>query len=211
MIYRVDDIIRDVRVCLDENRRGDDLFAERDVDTLELDVIIASHIEEGARRVVEVASVDKIHNGHSFMDAAVVEHEDGSGSVALPDDFMRLLSFRMGDWVRTLHGAITADAPEYEVQQSRFGVRGCPERPVCAYVVTDEGKRLEYYTTQERPARMVRASYAAYPRLDEGDESIDLSEDLYVASVYMIAALTLITLGDGQKAQSLMEILKPLI
>ena len=46
MIFRVNKIIKDVRVCMDENRTDTALIADSDEETLRLDEVIKSKILE---------------------------------------------------------------------------------------------------------------------------------------------------------------------
>ena len=70
MIYLVDRIVRDVRVCLDENRTGEALLTEGDAETLTLDEIIRSKIVEGVERVHCAAPYPLLEQGHNFEGAA---------------------------------------------------------------------------------------------------------------------------------------------
>lgn len=51
MIYRVGDIERDVREALDENNASASFLDEEDAETLQLNELIRSKIEEGVRMV----------------------------------------------------------------------------------------------------------------------------------------------------------------
>ena len=203
MIYKVSDIVRDVRIALDQNMKGDQLLLTGDIDTLSLDEIIRSKIVEGVRRVEIEAPTHLLEEGHTFGDAVFWgEHE--SGWVLLPDDFMRLIAFRMNDWERTVYSAISVDDDEYAKQSSRYkGIRGNIQQPVCAIVTRQEGKALEFYSCKDKTAQVVRASYIPYPCIDENG-GVDISERCHTSVIYRIASLVLLTYGDAEKA-SIME------
>ena len=201
MVYRIDRIIRDVRVAIDQNTADRQLEDLGDRETLELNETIGSKIKEGARSVLTVASPRFLEEGH-ILDGGVCHGKNGSGWILLPDDFMRLLAFRMSDWERTLYEAITPDDPLYELQSSRYGgIRGNPQKPVCAIVNRQEGKALEFYSCRSNDAYMALGLYLPYPTVRNG--SIDISERCYEAVVYMTAALTLTTYGETERAQAL--------
>ena len=207
MVYKSSDIIRDVRVAIDQNMTSDRLIAGEDVETLSLDEIIGSKIVEGVRRVETWAPVHFLEEGHNFGDA-VFWNELESGWVLLPDDFMRLIAFRMSDWERTGYRAISAEDPQYAKQSSRYkGLRGTAQRPVCAIVNRAEGKALEFYSCKSTDAQVTRASYIPYPCIDKNG-GIDISEKCYPAVIYTVAALTLTTFGETNKATALTDLAK---
>lgn len=207
MIYKSSDIICDVRVAIDQNMTSDGLITEADVETLSLDEIIGSKIVEGVRRVETSAPVHFLEEGHNFGDGVFWEELE-SGWVLLPDDFMRLIAFRMSDWERTVYSAISAEDPLYRRQSSRYkGLRGTAQRPVCAIVNRAEGKALEFYSCKSRNAQVTRASYIPYPRIDRNG-GIDISERCYQAVVYTVAALTLTAFGEVNRATTLTDLAK---
>ena len=207
MVYKIEVVERDVRIAIDENKTSDQLISDEDIDTLSLNDIIRSKIVEAVRRVESSAPVHYLEEGHVFGDAIYWEN-NGSGWTLLPDDFMRLVAFRMSDWERTCYGAISVDDPLYDLQSSRYkGVRGNVQKPVCAVVMRPEGKVLEFYSCNSEEAYVKRASYIPYPEIDE-DEGIDISERCYTAVVYMTAALVLTAYGDNERATQLTTLAK---
>lgn len=207
MVYKIEIVERDVRIAIDENKTGEQLISDEDVDTLSLNDIIRSKIVEAVRRVESSAPVRYLEEGHVFGDAIYWER-NGSGWTLLPDDFMRLVAFRMSDWERTCYMAISADAPLYDLQSSRYkGIRGNVQKPVCAIVNRAEGKALEFYSCNSEDAYVKRASYIPYPEIDE-DDGIDISERCYTAVVYMTAALVLTAYGASEQAAAMNTLAK---
>lgn len=210
MIYQIQDIERDVRIALDENDVSTQLVQMGDVDTLALNDIIRSKIVEAVRRVELAAPAHLLEEGHDFS-SGIYWNGDGSGWVLLPDDFMRLIAFRMSDWERTVYEAISVDDPLYAKQSSRYkGIRGNVQKPVCAIVNRAEGKALEFYACKDNTAMIVRAGYLPYPSIDAND-GIDISQRCYEAVIYTIAASVAATYGDSVKTTNLNELSKTLI
>lgn len=210
MIYKIVKIVRDVRIAIDQNMTSEQLLATDDIETLSLEDIIRSKIVEAVRRVETAAPVHFLEEGHDFGDA-VYWGDLESGWVLLPDDFMRLIAFRMSDWERTVYAAISVDDPLYAKQSSRYkGIRGNVQKPVCAVVNRAEGKALEFYSCNSEDAFVSRASYLPYPYIDE-DDGIDISERCYTAVVYTVAALVLTTYGEADKASALTELAKSIL
>lgn len=207
MIYQIEKIKRDVRVALDQNMVSETLFAEGDVDTLSVDEIIESKIIEGVERIHKSAPVYLLESGHHFGESLFWGDRE-SGWVLLPDDFMRLVVFRMSDWERSVYSAESADSPAYIRRHSRYkGIRGTAQRPVCVLGVRPEGKVLEFYSCRSEEAEVSEGVYLPYPRIDAGG-GVDISERCYGAVVYMIAALAVATYGDTAKTQLFMELSK---
>ena len=204
MIYLVSRIRTDVRTALDENKTERALLMEQDQETLDLDALIISKIEEAAKRVELIAPHHLLESGHNFGDSIHWERERQTSNLAgwtlLPSDFMRLVAFKMSDWERTLFEAITPSDPLYLKQNSRYGgVRGNPQKPVVAIVNRPEGLALEFYSCRSEAAYTEKAFYLPYPKID-ADGGIDICERCYNSVVYMTAALILTAYGDAQKA-----------
>ena len=142
MIVQTEDMARDVRVAIDMNREDAPLILEGDRETLSIDDIIKAKLADGIRMVEIEAPRHMLESGHDFGERMFIG-ADGKGFVILPEDFMRLISFRMSDWRRTVYEAISDDDPAYGLQSSRWkGVCGTPYKPVCAIVRRNEGKVL---------------------------------------------------------------------
>lgn len=207
MIYKLDKIMQDVRICIDQNMTSDALIESADIDTLSLNEIVRSKILEAVRRVHLEAPNYLLEGGHNFGDA-VYWRELESGWVLLPQDFLRLVVFEMDDWEQAVYQAISTDAPEYKKQRSRFkGVRGTPQKPVCAIAIRPEGLILEFYSCKSTDAHVSRAMYIPHPKIDE-DGGVDISERCYNAVVYTAAGLTLVTCGEMDKGNAVSELAK---
>lgn len=207
MVFNIDKIVEDVRICIDQNMQSDALVESGDIDTLALDEIIKSKILEAIQRVHLEAPNYLLESGHNFGDA-VYWREMESGWVLLPQDFLRLVVFEMDDWEQAVYQAISTDDPEYEKQRSRIkGIRGTSQKPVCAIALRPEGRVLEFYSCKSKNAQVSRAIYIPYPVIDD-DGGVDVSERCYKAVVYTAAELTLITCGEASQATAFSELAK---
>lgn len=207
MVYNINDVMRDVRVCLDQNMSSEQLLQAEDMDTLALDDIVRSKILEAVVRVHTNAPTYLLEQGHNFGDA-VYWGDLESGWVLLPQDFMRLIVFEMSDWERAVFTAISTTDPEYELQRQRIkALRGTAQKPVCVISVRPEGRALEFYSCKSESAYVRRAQYLPYPKIDK-NEGIDICERCYTGVVYAAASLVLLTLGEAEKSSALSEISK---
>ncbi|MCU6767833.1 hypothetical protein OCV73_02525 [Barnesiella propionica] len=207
MIYNICDIKKSIRIAIDQNNSSTQLIVTDDIDTLTLDEIIENKIEDAVRIVEMSAPIYMLNSGNNFADA--IYWEDGYwGWTILPDDFMRLIVFKMNDWTRAVYSAIPENNPQYELQSSRWqGLRGTPQKPVCAIVVRAEGKVLEFYSCKTENANVKQAVYLPIPKLKDG--GIEICERCYRAIVYYAAGL--VQQEFGIDATSFFEISKSLI
>lgn len=195
-VYPIDQIIKDVRTAIDQNSTSNTLTLLGDTDTLSLDKIIESKIIEAVKYVHCSAPIYLLDGGYNFGDA-IYWDELESGHILLPEDFMRLVIFKMSDWSHAVYVALTPDDPRYSHQSSRFkGIRGTAQRPVVAITFRPEGKSLEFYSCKDTKAYVSKAVYIPYPRIDEYD-GIEICEKCYISCIYTIAALVAGTLQDS--------------
>lgn len=206
-IYQLDKITKDIRTSLDQNMSSEALIEIGDVDTLALNDIIKSKIVEAVKRIHSEAPPHLLDGGHNFGDAVNwMDHE--SGWVLLPEDFMRFVVFEMDDWSRAVFTCTNVDDAEYEKQHSRFkGIRGTAQRPVCFISIRPEGRVLEFYSCKSTDAKVSRAVYLPYPKVDKYG-GIEICSRCYDAVIYTIAALVLTAYGDIDKSNVFNELAK---
>lgn len=206
-VYRLDEIAKDVRIAIDQNMSSDTLIGFDDVDTLSLNDIIKSKVTDAVKRIHSTAPAYLLDGGNNFGDA-IYWKELESGWCLLPENFMRLVVFQMDDWERAVYHAISEDDAEYKKQSSRFkGIRGTPQKPVCAIAIRPEGRALEFYSCKSENAMVSRAVYLPYPVIDK-DDGIEICERCYQAVVYTIASLVLTTYGNADLSKALSDLAK---
>lgn len=205
MLHDIEKLKEHVRAALDEDKADRGII--EGMGSLSIDEIIESKIIDGALYVEQNCPVDMLEAGHNFGGDIVWESVEGHGSgyIVLPSEFMRLISFKMSDWVRGVTVAIDDTHPKYALQGSRFGgIRGCPQNPVVAIIQNNMGKVLEFYSCSGGSGvRVSSSSYRPYPSISEG--RIEFSERNYRAVVYAIASFVRSTYGEYQQSQILMD------
>ena len=213
MKYQVKDIIREVRVALDQNMSSAPLVELGDVDTLSLEEIIHSKIVDAVRSVELAVPHHLLDSGLPFGDSIAWNGQPGqsSGYILLPDDFLRLLAFQMSDWSCAVHDAITPADPRYALQSSRFpGIRGCPQKPIVAIVNRAIGKTLEFYScTGGKDVAIKQALYIPMPKEQLG--VIYIPELIKDAVVYYAAHLVAVSTQQNEQAKALLAISNTLI
>lgn len=184
------------------------LEALQDVDTLSLEQIIESKLEQAARMVEASAPYYLLGSGES-LEGSVSWKESvgkGPGYISLPDDFLRLVTFQMSDWRKSVTEAISEDDPRYAMQYSRYpGLRGCPQKPVVAITKHPTGLVLEFYScTAGENVTITRATYIPMPKIVNG--SIAISRKLKHAVVYQTAVLVALSIGADSAAEKMQNI-----
>lgn len=207
MNYTATDIVRDVRVVLDMNNSSERLTAVGDVDTLTLEEIILSRIEEGFRLTELESPLRLLGEGEPFGGSIYwkIREGVGSGSIVLPSDFLRLITFQMSDWDRAVTKPIYEDDALYALQSSRYpGICGNPQKPVVAITNQPVGLVLEFYSCSRGQGVTIRmARYVPMPRVNGG--KISIGEKLRDAAVYRTGHLVALSVGDASLATSLLS------
>lgn len=169
MTDQIENIKRDIRIALDQNMVSTQLISTADIDTLTLDDIIESKIEDAARLVMRDAPLHLLDGGKAFGESISWFSREGIGGgyIRLPSDFLRLVSFQMSDWSYPVNIAITEDHPLYPLQSSRYaGIKGNPQRPVVALSSQPIGLVLEFYSCSAGEGVYVkRATYLPIPKI----------------------------------------------
>lgn len=211
--FSVTTLTKEVRVCLDMNYSDTALTNLGDPDTLELDELIKSKIVDAARVVTSRAPSHLLDAGKAMSGSIAWPGGKvgfGEGQIKLPDDFLRLLSFKMSDWSTSVADPITEDDPLYLLQSSPLAaVRGNPRRPIVAIVHHTDGLRLEFYSCNTANVAVTKARYIPFPKIV--NDSIDLCEKLKAAIVYCAASMASASLGDEAQAKRLMDICESLL
>lgn len=213
MKYRKEDLIKDVRVVLDENRMDAETASEVDDITLTLDALIASKLLDASKTVILDAPLDMLGKGLPFGKSISWYGKPGQsgGYILLPKDFLRLVIFQMSDWSYPLTDLISPTSELYALQGSRYpGIRGCPQRPVAALTNTAVGMTLEFWSCEEgENAAIKQAQYIPEPRFVE--DSIHLPHKLKSAVVYYTAYLCAQTLEEADEAARILGTYNTLI
>lgn len=208
MVYKLDDIIKDVRIAIDENSTSEQLSEIEDQDTLSVDEIIKSKIIESMRSVSMAAPLSLLEP--TSATPSITWNDNNCGKVKLPDNFLRLSTFMMGDWRRPIFSLITTDSPLYAQQYSSYeGVRGNSDRPIGAFVREADGKYLEFFSCKSKDATLSKLLYIEIPVIVSN--KITYHELCYNAAILRCASLVAFTIGDKDGGQLLMSMSNELL
>ena len=196
MYKSVDDIVEEVKICIDEIGINDsEMIGSQD--NMEMSVIIRSKIIDALRYVNGNADQSMLTPdvviGKNDPSASI--DKDLVGHVLLPDNFMRLCYARFESWVMFLSDPIYWDDAEYSMLKDPYAT-GTPERPKLA-MVPYPTRTLELYKANN-DEDSIQVGIMTEPSIinEEGEEKVSVSEKLVQALIYYIAGLTLLTYKD---------------
>lgn len=205
--YRVVDLVKEIMIAIDMNSSHESLLAENDIETLSLKEIAESKLAIAARIVESNAPSWLLDAGRALSGSITFSSEigKGRGRMQLPDDFMRLITFKMSDWERAVTEPITENDPRYKLQSSRYGgLRGNPQKPVVAIVNEPTGLVLEFWScTGGESVTLQRGRYLPIPKIK--DNSIEICEKLKDAVVLYAGYLTCQATGHVEQAETLLK------
>lgn len=196
-------IVREVKIILDENIETGSVLA-KDYNQLEIETLIRSRIVDAVMAVHEESPSDMIDGGTDMKSQPINMHTGGLGTgyIELPDNFMRLVIFKLTAWRRPVVEPIRDTDPLYFMQKSKFnGIRGGVDKPVCALSTGQNGRILEFYSVPAGETASIEiAKYLALPEItgvdEEGNGTIEVSKRLMRSVYYYTAGLVATTLKD---------------
>lgn len=157
-------------------------------------------LDDGVKRLLMIIP-PYIPTPASFLDqtstgGSVAFADNKSGYVPLPDDYLRLVSFKMDCWSRAVTSAISEFDPLYAKQGNEY-LRGTHTKPVVVFRNdSDLGRILEYYSVTEGQHGAERGLYLASCVAEE------LEDDLVDPLSWLVAGQILSTVGEFDLAKT---------
>lgn len=215
--YAISTLRTAVRTVLDENA-SDQINLNVNTDTLSVDTLIENNIPIAVRIVDTLAPLHMVGAGESVSSPSVTWKGDidylgnRPGEITLPNNYLRLVSFKMSDWAYAVNTPISETSQNYNAQWSKFGgVRGNPEQPVVAITAAN---KLQFFSSHYSTHADERATVEDYRILTipaVSGSNIDIPVLLKDAAVYYTAYLTAKTLNQEELAAHLLETTKTLM
>jgi len=170
MVIRIADLVSKVMKILDENE-------EIIVDKMEfgypgtnLPELIAETLPCIAERVVSEASLHEIDEWLE-LDCDFEWVSPGRGEMELPNDFMRLVTFRMSDWKHSVSSVISSDSPLYALRFSPLASRRTVRKAPAVAIVEGSCRRiLEFIGSEDPGAYLERGGYLPLPHGENPEE-----------------------------------------
>lgn len=204
-VVQLSTIIKEVKIILNENIAIDTILLD-DPNQLELDELIKARIIDAVRFVHENARSEYLSQGDDLV-GAISTNQDGTGSMTIPDNFLRLVVFQLESWHLPVFNLVSDNDPAYLKQKSKFtGVRGGPSKPVCAITSGIDGKIIEFYSVKPGTSAVKKkARYIPMPSIE--NNTLKICPKLK-ASVYYYCAGLVAGIFKDEVAASLFELSK---
>ena len=178
-------LVEKVRTLLNEVRDEGAVSIITD-DTLLIDRYIRELLSE-AVLFVQMNRTQGAVNGKNFADCKLAVSDGEKGVIALPEDYVRLVSLKLNNWKRPCYATAAIGSPAENAQMRRYTRAGACS-PVCVEVPTAESIQLNVYPVTENVTPMVE--YLIYEaRYDASKGLATNSESLIQAVAYECAGL----------------------
>lgn len=102
---------------------------------------IKEMLNDATNRLLITAPLRLFKNPTDFKTNVITVNADGSGSVILPNNFIRIISFKMNEWQRAITSVSDCHSAEYQKQFNKI-TRGGISKPK-AFI---KGDKLEYFS-----------------------------------------------------------------
>lgn len=171
-------IIQKALVCIDEVSQGADVYP------------VDNFVDEAIRYVVDYLPIHRLGVGVA-LDTSSFSVSHGVVSMPLPDDFGRLIYFKVEDWKRRAE-IISEESPRYR-QMSNPTLQGNPSRPVVA-VCRNKGVLEAYTTKMKKEDATAEGAYMPY----DAEMFSSYMEDV---AAWKLAEIVLMAISDVNNAQ----------
>lgn len=178
MIYRLEQIVADVRALLNLNVSRNGPLGCGDIETLTLDRRIATLLPGAVARVELESPAASLGGSPSFAGEALQRLGDTMVySVDLPADYLRLVSFRLSSWQTEVSDPVTTASLHWQLLSSPEGAVLSGDRfPVAALRHSPGGQQL--LAVGAAVDSIAVATYRRQPRLTD-EQTIEIAEALY--------------------------------
>ena len=214
MIFSVDDITQRVKTIIDNNINSEQLEEFEDPDTLSLNDIIHSKIEEAAKTVILLAPHRLLGKGKE-VEPSIEQYDNFQNDstpikqqryiLSLQEDFLRIVAIKHKGSPFIITEVITEEQPQYKHIFSKYaGIAGNEDYPKAAFINNKNGRHLLICAQNIDITKSIEYFfYIPIPKIT--NNSIDIPEQLYNATTYYIAYLTAITLSNANIAAALLN------
>lgn len=174
-------------------RRIDEAVSEQ-IEGIDHRYPVAVFLREATREMLRTAPLHTLPKT-DFSAAKIVALGDGTGTVVLPANFLRIASFRLRGWHRPVTALIAAEDPLYARQLNPI-TRGGVAKPVAALWRDAEGLKLRWFSL---PPNLSPQIVEALCIVDT--EPTDLPELLTDPLCWLAASLVLMTTNESAAAE----------
>lgn len=199
------ELINKVKTRMDEVCVSGDIISPVGIEnTNPYNSIIDELLDESALEVLLKAPFHRLHITRGAIDAVQNSSDTTIGTIQIPDDFVRLVSFKMKEWKQPVT-SFAVQGGEIARKQSNEHIRGGIAKPIAVLCKDDVGYYAEYYS--------VKSSHEVedflYIKKDIAENITD--SHLIEIMVWICAGKTLAVLGEGTLSNQCYEEAKGLM
>lgn len=201
------ELINKVKSKLDEISSSSDLLINVGVeDNSPLDEIIGSLLDESVRDLLLKGPIHRLPIKKLEASPKANTEDVNMGSVELPADFIRLVSFRMKGWKRSVTSP-ALEGDEIALRQSNAFLRGGVAKPVGVIRTSPTGLVMDYYSILAEEAHVIETlDYIASCTPEEilNEQMIDALTWICTCKVLGVLRQDVAAENASKTAQSLM-------
>ena len=209
----VEELIKKVRITMDENSSSSRLAEIKDIDSLQLDDLIRESIIAGVKYVHSNADVTELTDDvtEDASTSSVEEEMVGSGKyiqyIDCPSDFHILSSIKMSKWKKPLRILSVLNNVNEDMELCPYYGIGSDKESPAVYLTERNGNRVFMACScDEEGSTLETFRYLPLPSIKEGNIKIIKGREDDCA--YAIAYNVFMSLGDANMASAMLEKIK---
>ena len=209
----VEELIKKVRITMDENSSSSRLAEIKDIDSLQLDELIRESIVAGVKYVHSNADVTELTDDVTEDGSLSSVEEEKVGSekyiqyIDCPSDFHVLSSIKMSKWKKPIRILSSLNNVNEDMELCPYYGIGSDKESPAVYLTERNGKRVFMACSCEEEGSVLETfRYLPLPSIKEGNIKIIKGREDDCA--YAIAYNVFMSLGDTSMASAMAEKIK---
>ena len=208
----VEELIKKVRITMDENSSSSRLAEIKDIDSLQLDDLIRESIIAGVKYIHSNADVTELTDdvtedaSTSSVEEKMIGSEKYIQYIDCPSDFHVLSSIKMSRWKKPVRILSVLNNVNEDMELCPYYGIGSDQQSPAVYLTERNGKRVFMACSCEEESTLETFRYLPLPSIKEGNIQIIKGREDDCA--YAIAYNVFMSLGDTSMASAMAEKIK---
>ena len=209
----VEELIKKVRITMDENSSSSRLAEIKDIDSLQLDELIRESIVAGVKYIHSNADVTELTEdvtedaSTSSVEEEMIGSEKYIQYIDCPSNFHILSSIKMSKWKKPLRILSVLNNVNEDMELCPYYGIGSDKESPAVYLTERNGNRVFMACScDEEGSTLENFRYLPLPSIEEGNIKIIKGREDDCA--YAIAYNVFMSLGDANMASAMLEKIK---
>ena len=209
----VEELIKKVRITMDENSSSSRLAEIKDIDSLQLDDLIRESIVAGVKYIHSNADVTELTDDVTEDGSLSSVEEEMIGSekyiqyIDCPSNFHILSSIKMSKWKKPIRILSVLNNVNEDMELCPYYGIGSDQESPAVYLTERNGKRVFMACSCDEEGSLLETfRYLPIPSIQKGDIKIIKGREDDCA--YAIAYNVFMSLGDANMASAMLEKIK---